>query len=81
MTALFKVPADFDPEQLMKGIRASLADSDVSRILRLLDKLRASVGTPAAHPNLGFHIRDAEAALETYNRRLGEAKVAAGFVS
>jgi hypothetical protein len=71
----------FNPEKLMKGIDVVLAQSNVDYTTRHLKRLGELVGTPTAHPDIERHIFEAEAALETHNRNLGSAKIAAGFVS
>ena len=71
----------FDPEKLMLGITATLAQADVERVNANLWRLRLKVGTPTAPVYIEDYIRDAAAAFETYNRRLHEAEIAAGWAS
>ena len=76
-------------ERLMKGIDASFAATTVhfagERLAFARERLAAAeVENPRNLHHIGIwrvRVADMEAALETYNRRLGEAKVRAGFVS
>jgi hypothetical protein len=90
--SLFSNAADWTPdfgERLMKGIDASFAETDIWSAEKRLAKTREYLAKAEAEkPPSEHHIHkwrervmDMEAALETYNRRLGEAKIKAGFVS
>ena len=89
---LFNNAADWTPdfgERLMKGIAASFAEMTVSSAEKRLAFARERLAAAEVENPRNLHhidiwrvrVMDMEAALETYNRRLGEAKVRAGFVS